>query len=115
MLSIARLKTLEEGKDVQGIRFIILEELANLDDINFNLFMEIAVEEGFQLVTMTPKPYGTRTKMGWYMHQLLKGSDDDEINSPVPASYFKTGYNSQDLEKYLKNELDSTKSTLSDL
>jgi DNA repair protein SbcC/Rad50 len=115
LLSIARLKTLEESKDEQGVRFIILEELANLDDINFNLFMQIAVEEGFQLITMTPKPYGTRTNLGWYMHQLLKGMDDDEINSPVPASYFKTGYTSQDLEKYLKNELDSTKSTLSDL
>lgn len=100
LLGIARLSKVRD-KNHNGLRFIILEELANLDDINFNLFPLIAKEFGYQILTMTPKPYNSDSPDGWYLYHLIKGNEDININYPVPASYYKTRENNQDLKSYL--------------
>ncbi len=100
LLGIARLSKVRD-KNHDGLRFIILEELANLDDINFNLFPLIAKEFGYQILTMTPKPYNSDSPDGWYLYHLIKGNKDININYPVPASYYKTRENNQDLKSYL--------------
>ncbi|WP_321516800.1 hypothetical protein [Marinifilum fragile] len=100
LLGIARLSKVRD-KNHDGLRFIILEELANLDDINFNLFPLIAKEFGYQILTMTPKPYNSDSPDGWYLYHLIKGNEDININYPVPASYYKTRENNQDLKSYL--------------
>ncbi|WP_321438489.1 hypothetical protein [uncultured Bacteroides sp.] len=101
LLGIARLSKVQE-KRRNGLRFIILEELANLDDTNFNVFPKIAREFDYQILTMTPKPYNSDSEDGWYLHHLIKGNKDNNINYPVPASYYKTRENRIDLENYLK-------------
>ena len=100
LLGIARLSKVRD-KNHDGLRFIILEELASLDDINFNLFPLIAKEFGYQILTMTPKPYNSDSPDGWYLYHLIKGNEDININYPVPASYYKTRENNQDLISYL--------------
>ena len=101
LLGIGRLSIVQSDKR-DGIRFIILEETANLDMTNFNTFPAIAKEFGYQIITMTPKPYGSDAEEGWYLHHLLPGADNKDINYPVPCSYFKTNENSEDLELYLE-------------
>ena len=95
-----------------GIKFIIIEELSNIDDTNFNIFPEIAKQFGYQLMTMTPKPFGSYTNEEWYLHMLVKGKDDKERNY-TPMSFFKTKYKKVELDKYLteQNELEGTKAT----
>jgi exonuclease SbcC len=101
LLGIGRLSKVQSS-DRKGIKFIILEETANLDNTNFSTFPDIAEEFGYQLFTMTPKPYGSDSDKGWYVHHLIRGIDDIKINYPVPASYFKTNQNKVDLKNYLE-------------
>lgn len=114
LLGIGRLSKVQ-SQNRPGLRFIILEETANLDKTNFNNFPEIADEFGYQIITMTPKPFGADSNQGWYLHHLLPGKENSDINYPVPSSYFKTNLTKQDLLIYLNNreknndELDSTK------
>lgn len=101
LLGIARLSEVQT-KDRKGIKFIILEESANLDRINFNTFPKIAKERGYQIITMTPRPYGTDSEEGLYLHQLIKGKKDKKINYGRPASYFRNKDGRKDLDTYLE-------------
>jgi len=103
LLGIGRLSKFQ-SENRPGIRFIILEETANLDKTNFNNFPAIAEEFGYQIITMTPKPFGADATAGWYLHHLLAGTNDTNINYPVPASYFKTNTTRENLESYLKRQ-----------
>jgi len=110
LLGIGRLSIVHE-KDRPGIKFLILEETANLDRVNFNNFPDIANEFGYQIFTMTPRPYGSDSEQGWYLHCLLRGVGDKYKNYPVPNSYFKTNESKEDLTTFLtantdKHELD---------
>ncbi|MTI32268.1 hypothetical protein [Xanthovirga aplysinae] len=82
LLCIGRLSIVEEFRDNprEGIRFIIIEELANLDDVNFGIFPKIAKQFGYQLITMTPKPYGSVSAEGWYLHMLTRGTRRIDVN-----------------------------------
>ncbi len=102
LLGIARLSKVQE-KEQEGVRFLILEETASLDNTNFNTFPNIAEEFGYQIITMTPKPYGSSLDNGWYLHHLIKGVDNPDINYPVPSSFFKTNEAKEDLALYLKD------------
>lgn len=113
LLCIGRLSIVQKHQERNpGIKFIIIEELSNIDDTNFNIFPEIAKQFGYQLMTMTPKPFGSYTNEEWYLHMLVKGKDDKERNY-TPMSFFKTKYKKVELDKYLKeqNELEGTKAT----
>lgn len=101
LLGIARLSEVQT-KNRKGIKFIILEESANLDRINFNTFPKLAKEYGYQIITMTPRPYGTDSEDGWYLHQLIKGKENKKINYARPASYFRNRDGRQDLDTYLE-------------
>jgi hypothetical protein len=103
LLGIGRLSKVQ-SQNRPGIRFIILEETANLDKTNFNNFPAIADEFGYQIITMTPKPFGADVTTGWYLHHLLPGKDDPDMNYPVPASYFKTNTDKEELLSYLKRK-----------
>lgn len=102
LLGIGRLSIVEERKR-PGIRFLILEEISNLDRTNFNAFPDIAKEFGYQIITMTPKPYGSESTDGWYLYHLIEGKDNPEINYPTPNSFFKTNENKEDLKTYLES------------
>lgn len=113
LLCIGRLSIVQKHQEKnQGIKFIIIEELSNIDDTNFNIFPEIAKQFGYQLMTMTPKPFGSYTNEEWYLHMLVKGKGDKERNY-TPMSFFKTKYKKVELDKYLQeqNELEGTKAT----
>lgn len=101
LLGIGRLSVVLKA-DLPGLRFLILEEVSNLDTINFSTFPNIAGEFGYQILTMTPRPFGSDTEQGWYLHHLIEGAGDKYINYPIPNSYFKTNEGRQDLETYLK-------------
>ncbi|MEZ7514446.1 hypothetical protein [Flavobacterium frigidarium] len=103
LLGIGRLSKVQ-SQNRNGIRFIILEETANLDKTNFNNFPAIAKEFGYQIITMTPKPFGADATAGWYLHHLLPGRNDPDINYPMPASYFKTNADKEDLLTYLNKK-----------
>jgi hypothetical protein len=100
LLGIGRLSRVQRAER-KGIRFVILEETANLDQTNFNHFPEIAREFGYQIVTMTPRPYGSNSDEGWYLYHLLPSKDHADINSE-PLGYFKTNRDHRDLKTYLK-------------
>ncbi|MEZ2442990.1 hypothetical protein AB6805_14800 [Chitinophaga sp. RCC_12] len=107
LLGIARLSVVQDG-DRPGLRFIILEESATLDNVNFGLFPEIAKQYGYQIITMTPKPYAVGDDGGWYIHQLIPGKSNQDINYPKIMSYFRTNRTKMDLSSFLKtrpNEL----------
>jgi len=107
LLGIARLSVVQDG-DRAGLRFIILEESATLDNVNFNLFPTIAKQYGYQIVTMTPKPYAIGDDEGWFIHQLIPGKENEDINYPKTMSYFRTNKSQMELTEYLKarsNEL----------
>jgi exonuclease SbcC len=113
LLCIGRLSIVQKHQEKNpGIKFIIIEELSNIDDTNFNIFPEIAKQFGYQLMTMTPKPFGSYTNEEWYLHMLVKGKDDKERNY-TPMSFFKTKYKKVELDKYLQeqNELEGIKAT----
>lgn len=105
LLGIGRLSIVHE-KDRPGIKFLILEETANLDRVNFNTFPDIADEFGYQIFTMTPRPYGSDSEQGWYLHCLLRGVGDKYKNYPVPNSYFKTNEGKEDLATFLAANAD---------
>lgn len=101
LLGIGRLSKVQNSER-PGIRFIILEETANLDRTNFSTFPNIAKEFGYQVITMTPRPYGSDTEQGWFLHHLIPGNDNPNINYPDSFSYYKTNDSSVDLSTYLK-------------
>lgn len=101
LLGIGRLSVVLDA-DRPGLKFLILEEVSNLDSLNFSTFPNIAEEFGYQILTMTPRPFGSDTKQGWYLHHLIEGAGDKNINYPTPNSYFKTNEGREDLETYLK-------------
>ncbi|RBL91179.1 hypothetical protein DF182_00715 [Chitinophaga flava] len=103
LLGIARLSVVQDG-DRPGLRFIILEESATLDNVNFGLFPEIAKQYGYQIITMTPKPYAVGDDGGWYIHQLIPGKSNQDINYPKIMSYFRTNRMQMDLSSFLKNK-----------
>lgn len=104
LLGIARL-SLVQKEERNGLRFVILEESSNLDDTNFNLFPKIAKDYHYQIITMTPKPFGSDSTEGWYLHQLIKGKKNKDVNYPVPVSYFKTKNARQKLSAYIKEQV----------
>lgn len=101
LLGIARLSIVQDG-DRAGLRFIILEESATLDNVNFGMFPVIAEQYGYQIITMTPKPYALGGEDGWYIHHLLPGKENRDINYPKVMSYFRTTKDRTELETYLK-------------
>lgn len=100
LLGIGRLSKVQSANR-PGIRFIILEETANLDKTNFNNFPAIAEEFGYQILTMTPKPFGADGDAGWYLYHLIPGKET-AMNDPMPASYFKTNIGKEELLAYLR-------------
>ncbi|MBD2755185.1 hypothetical protein [Spirosoma validum] len=93
LLGIGRLSVISQNGE--GIKFVLLEETANIDKDNFALVMSIAAEFGYQIITMTPEPYGIGSSDEWYLHQLIPGNADPDINHPEVASYFrKAGHQS---------------------
>lgn len=103
LLCIGRLNAVQT-KGKKGVKFIILEETANLDSTNFSTFPDIARKQHYQIITMTPRPYGSDSEGGWYLHHLIPGIEDTDINYPVPNSFFKTNSNSEDLRKHLEQQ-----------
>jgi hypothetical protein len=102
LLGIARLSIVQDGKR-SGLRFIILEESATLDNHNFSLFPAIAKEYGYQIITMTPKPYAIGDDEGWIIHQLIPGKENKDINYSKTMSYFRTNKSQMELGNYLKS------------
>ncbi len=102
LLGIGRLSIVQK-EDRKGVKFLILEEVSNMDKGNFNTFPNIAKEFGYQMLTMTPEPYGSNENEGWYLHHLIEGYEDVNINYAMPSSYFKTNESREDLLDYLKN------------
>lgn len=111
LLCIGRLSIVQKVQDKPGIRFVIIEELSNIDDNNFNIFPQIANEFGYQLLTMTPKPFGSYTNEEWYLHMLVGGTEPDWNYTAM--SFFKNKYDEVELTQYLarKNELESSKTS----
>ncbi|HEY4798391.1 MAG TPA: hypothetical protein VII99_04860, partial [Bacteroidia bacterium] len=99
LLCIGRMSVIQRDKNRPGVRFILLEELSNIDDTNFGLFPEIAKMFGYQLMTMTPKPFGSYSETEWYLHMLIRGKDKN-INYQ-PMSFFRTKTSKQRLEEYM--------------
>lgn len=99
LLCIGRMSVIQRDKNRSGVRFIIIEELSNIDDTNFGLFPEIAKMFGYQLLTMTPKPFGSYSESEWYLHMLIRGKDKN-INYQ-PMSFFRTRMSKQRLEEYM--------------
>lgn len=102
LLGIARLSVVQDGER-PGLRFLILEESATLDDVNFGLFPEIAKNYGYQIITMTPKPYAIGDDNGWYIHQLVPSKGNRDINYPKTMSYFRTERTQLRLAEHLKS------------
>lgn len=104
LLGIGRLSI--TSKNIRpGLKFLILEEVSNLDDDNFNTFPEIAEKYGYQIITMTPEPFGSNGDSGWYLHQLIEGKTDKNRNYPIPNSSFKTNYKNEQLQGFLKRNM----------
>ncbi len=102
LLCIGRLSIVQRNdKDRKGIRFIIIEELSNIDDTNFNIFPEIARQFNYQLLTMTPKPFGSYTDDEWYLHMLVRGKEEKDLNYKA-MSFFKNKFKRVDLEKHVE-------------
>jgi hypothetical protein len=104
------MSVIQRDKNRPGVRFIILEELSNIDDTNFGLFPEIAKMFGYQLMTMTPKPFGSYSESEWYLHMLIRGKDKN-INY-TPMSFFRTKLSKQKLEEYMAGGKIEAKETL---
>ena len=100
LLGIARLSIVQDGER-PGLRFIILEESATLDNVNFNMFPTIAKQYGYQIITMTPKPYAIGGDEGWFIHQLIPGKENKDINFHKVMSYFRTNKTQIELDNYL--------------
>jgi exonuclease SbcC len=109
LLCIGRLSIVQKDQERnKGVKFIIIEELSNIDDTNFNIFPDIAKKFGYQLITMTPKPFGSYNDEEWFLHMLVKNTKDKHRNN-TPMSFFKTRHRRVDLDKHLQktNELAS--------
>ncbi|WP_343700006.1 hypothetical protein [Chitinophaga sp.] len=104
LLGIARLSVVQDGSR-SGLRFIILEESATLDSVNFGMFPILAKEYGYQIITMTPKPYAIGDDEGWIIHQLIPGKENKDINYPKVMSYFRTNKFRMELDNYLKSRI----------
>jgi hypothetical protein len=108
LLGVARLSLVQTDQD--GLKFIILEETGSLDNINFSTFPAVAKEFGYQIITMAPRPFGVTLSEEWYLHYLIKGKVDEDINHYPTASFFYTNDQKMDLGNYLEkqhiNELD---------
>lgn len=100
LLGIGRLSKSSKEERI-GLRFLILEEVSNLDESNFNIFSELTKELDYQIITMTPEPFGSNSTGGWYLHQLIEGKEDKKINY-TPNSSFKTNFDNEQLGAYLK-------------
>jgi len=100
LLGIARLSVAQK-EPRPGLRFIILEELGDLDKANFNTFPSVAKEFGYQIITMAPHVLNMGLEDEWYSHHLIKGKYDKNINFYPCPSYFKTRERSEDLYLYL--------------
>lgn len=108
LLGIARLSVAQKEQR-PGLKFIILEELGDLDKVNFNTFPSVAKEFGYQIITMAPHVLNMGLEDEWYSHHLIKGKPDKNINLYPCVSYFKTKERREDLSLYLsklKHELD---------
>jgi DNA repair exonuclease SbcCD ATPase subunit len=108
LLGIARLSVAQKEQR-PGLKFIILEELGDLDKVNFNTFPSVAKEFGYQIITMAPHVLNMGLEDEWYSHHLIKGKPDKNINLYPCVSYFKTKERREDLNLYiskLKYELD---------
>lgn len=108
LLGIARLSVVQKEQR-HGLKFIILEELGDLDKVNFNTFPSVAKEFGYQIITMAPHVLNMGLEDEWYSHHLIKGRPDKNINLHPCVSYFKTKERREDLNLYiskLKHELD---------
>ena len=108
LLGIARLSVVQKEQR-HGLKFIILEELGDLDKVNFNTFPSVAKEFGYQIITMAPHVLNMGLEDEWYYHHLIKGRPDKNINLHHCVSYFKTKERREDLNLYiskLKHELD---------
>lgn len=108
LLCIGRLSIVQKHQEKNsGVKFIIIEELSNIDETNFSIFPGIARRFGYQLMTMTPKPFGSYTDEEWYLHMLVKGKED-KFRNYTPMSFFKTKLKNIELDKYLieQNELE---------
>jgi len=107
LLGIARLSA--QKAKVQGLRFIILEELGSIDKSNFNIFPAVAKEFQYQIITMAPHVFNIGLADEWYAHHLIPGKSDSNINYWPSASYFKSKQHAEALNDYLlklTNELD---------
>lgn len=100
LLGIARLSVAQK-EPRPGLRFIILEELGDLDKANFNTFPSVAKEFGYQIITMAPHVLNMGLEDEWYSHHLIKGKYDKNINFYPCPSYFKTRERTEDLYLYL--------------
>lgn len=108
LLGIARLSVAQK-EERPGLKFIILEELGDLDKVNFKTFPSVAKEFGYQIITMAPHILNMGLEDEWYSHHLIKGKPDKNINLHPCVSYFKTKERREDLNLYiskLKHELD---------
>jgi exonuclease SbcC len=70
------------------------------------MFPEIAKKYHYQIITMTPRPYAVGGDDGWFLHQLIPGKEDRDINYPTVMSYFRTEKSQIELESYLKSTND---------
>ncbi|WP_406823954.1 hypothetical protein [Pedobacter sp. KACC 23697] len=101
LLGVARLSAVQR-EERKGLRFIILEELGSLDEVNFNTFPAIAEEFKYQIITMAPHTFNIGFAEEWYAHHLIKGKGNGDINYAPSASYFKTNEFNEDLNLYIE-------------
>jgi exonuclease SbcC len=102
LLCIGRLSIIEINKSGKGkgIKFIILEEVGSMSDDNFGMFVKVSQEFGYQIITMTPKPYGYFENMEWYLYELY-GKKDGLANYP-PLATFKLIENGEERSEELR-------------
>jgi len=99
LICIARIFVIKQTDNVhKGIKFVILEEIGTLDDVNF----ELATKDGFQVITMNPRPYSVYSEQGAFVHMLTKGKEDSDINYKQLSVFKKKGIQ-EDLQEYILN------------
>jgi len=99
LICIARIFVIKQTDNVhKGIKFVIMEEIGTLDDVNF----ELATKDGFQVITMNPRPYSVYSEQGAFVHMLTKGKEDSDINYKQLSVFKKKGIQ-EDLQEYILN------------
>jgi len=99
LICIARIFVIKQTDNVhKGIKFVILEEIGTLDDVNF----ELATKDGFQVITMNPRPYSVYSEQGAFVHMLTKGKENSDINYKQLSVFKKKGIQ-EDLQEYILN------------